>query len=320
MRVRAIDAFRGIAIVLMVFFSLTIRLSGSLPDVLRHNVAWSLHAGDFILPMFIFASGMSLVFFAKKREKKGRTAYVLDVAERLGKLVLVWALISLFSSGEWFGMDELMLIAILFVLGLALAGFGELALGALTMAICLAYVALLHLGMLPDFTAHYLGGYAAAVFYLPVMLAGVIAGKRVERGTGNWKRQTEELLLPALVAAIILLLLVPPWKMDASPSFMALSVSLSLLVFSFLSRVPERGGAVAGSLDSELVYLGTRPLRYWALMFVVLIIPMTFYAAFTGGEFPLGLGWVEAVLCSVLCVPLLWLVSKALDRAGWAAF
>ena len=56
------DAFRGLAIVGMVFFTLTLKLSRNLPDILKHNVSGSLHLGDFVLPMFIFGSGISLAY------------------------------------------------------------------------------------------------------------------------------------------------------------------------------------------------------------------------------------------------------------------
>ena len=54
----------------MVFFTVTLRLSSDLPDPLRHNVWGSLHLGDFVLPMFLFASGLSLAYFLQKREKE----------------------------------------------------------------------------------------------------------------------------------------------------------------------------------------------------------------------------------------------------------
>ena len=65
-RNRAIDAHRGLAILGMVFFSLTIRLSADLPGPLKHNVRNSLHIGDLVLPMFLFASGLSLAYFLEK--------------------------------------------------------------------------------------------------------------------------------------------------------------------------------------------------------------------------------------------------------------
>lgn len=296
MRIPAIDLFRGVSIALMVFFTLTNLIGGgSLPDILRHNVPDSLHAGDVVLPMFLFASGMSLVFFHEGRKKKSGVDYALDVLERCGKLALAWIFISMFSSGEVFGMDELMLNILLFIPAVILVSFDEKIIAAIALAICALYLSLYWTNALPDFAAHYLGGYPAAVFYLPVMLAGVVAGRRVER--------MESLLLPAAVAAAVLLALVQPWKMTASPSFMALSVLLSLIVFYAIRNIRE----------SRIEYLGMKPLRYWILMFVLLVIPLTYYAGFSKEGFA-GIWWPAALALSVLCIPLLYLASKALDR------
>ncbi|MCK4718720.1 MAG: DUF1624 domain-containing protein, partial [Thermoplasmata archaeon] len=69
MRDRSIDVFRGIAIVSMVFFTVTLKLSSDIPDILRHNSSGYFHIGDLVLPMFLFASGLSLAYYIDKRDK-----------------------------------------------------------------------------------------------------------------------------------------------------------------------------------------------------------------------------------------------------------
>jgi hypothetical protein len=295
MRIKAIDCFRGLSIILMVFFSLILRL-GTLPDLLAHNEPGALHLGDFVLPMFLFASGMSLVFFAEKRRKEGRGRYLLDVVERTGKLVLIWLFLSPFSSGEFLGMDELMLSAMLFIPTLLLLRTDWKVIAAVALIPPLLYLALLRADALPDFTAHYLGGYPAAVFYLPVMLAGALAGKRLDRV--GW------LFAASLALSALLLLLAPPYKMSASPSFMALSVAFSSGLFM-----------LAGRLGSGfLEYLGRRPIRYWVLMFLLFIIPADFYVLGSGGSFPLGFSWEAAVIISALFLAVFYGASLAIDR------
>jgi hypothetical protein len=283
----------------MVFFTLTLRLSDELPDILIHNVPGSLHIGDFVLPMFLFASGMSIVFFARKRKKNKRTDYILDVIERFGKLILVSFFLTPFSSGGFLEMDEVMLSAVLFVPAVLLVAFPEIAIAAVGIAIFILYLILQQSFMLPDFTTHYLGGYSAAIFYLPVMLAGVIAGKRI-----NGIRY---LVAASVILAIIVMALTPPFKMSVSPSFMALSVVFSLVVFAIVRDVKIK----------ELDYLGRTPFRYWVLMFLVILIPLAFYSYFIGSEgSSIGLGWIEAVVISLLCSVLLYMVSKGLDAIG----
>ncbi|MBN1170136.1 DUF1624 domain-containing protein [Candidatus Micrarchaeota archaeon] len=296
MRIRGIDLFRGLSIVLMVFFSLTIRLSDKLPDFLLHNAEQSLHAGDFVLPMFLFASGMSLVFYAKKRKKLKRTEYFLDIAERFGKLVLISIFITPFSVGQIGGMDEVMMSVVLFVPTLFLTGYSDRVLAAISIGIMALYLILGGMSMLPDFSLYYLGGYQAAVFYLPVMLAGAITARNINR--------MERLILPSLLVAIPLLAIIPPYKMVASPSFMALSIFFSLAAYYLIRNVRIE----------QLEYIGKRPLYYWVLKWVVLTIPLTFYAIFSGYEkFPLSFGALEAAVMAMAGMIILYFVQVGLD-------
>jgi len=186
---------------------------------------------------------------------------------------------------------------LLFIPSLALVRFDEKIIAAFALAPIIAYLALFYALSLPDFSGHYLGGFGAAPFYLPIMLAGVITGKRID-DTGA--------LLPlsaiAVIIAIILALLVPPYKALASPSFMALSIFASLALFSLLRKV-----------ESEpLEYLGRDPLRFWILMFLALIIPLGFYFFMTKTD-NLGLDWPAALALSAGAVLALYALSKAID-------
>ncbi|MDD5171466.1 MAG: heparan-alpha-glucosaminide N-acetyltransferase domain-containing protein [Candidatus ainarchaeum sp.] len=305
MRVRSIDAFRGLAIVLMVFFTLTFVFSRSLPDLITHNVAGSLHLGDFVLPLFLFASGMSLVFFHEKRKGNKAREYILDVIERFGKLVLISFFISPFSAGGFLQMDEVMLSAVLFLVCILLIGLPDTLLVLIALAVFGLYFALSDLSLLPDFSAYYLGGYPAAIFYLPVMLGGVIAGKRVME-----RKELTTALLGAGMLFVVLLLIVPPYKSDATPSFMALSILLSLVVFVLVETALKQ---LNKKREGVLEYLGRQPIRYWVLMFVMVKIPVEVYAFSAGLELPLELGWTNAVLIAVVCVPVLYAVSKGID-------
>lgn len=295
MRIREIDDFRGLSIVLMVFFTMILRLSDSLPDFLIHNVPNSLHLGDFVLPMFLFASGMSIVFYAKKRASKTRAQYALDVIERVGLLVLVWIFISPLSSGEVLGMDELMLSVILFIPSLALSALPEEQIAAVAIAPMISYVILNYLGMLPNLTIHYLGGYQAAIFYLPVMLAGVIAGKRLD--------DLNKLVLISAIVTLLFLAVVPPYKMSASPSFMAFAITLSLIVFILIKRIR------LGFLE----YLGRTPLRYWAMMWYLVLLPMGMYVLLKKIQLPLSFSAPMACLISIVAMIFLYAASKVMD-------
>ncbi len=292
MRIREIDFFRGISILLMIFFSIIVRLGDSLPDLLQHNVEKSLHFGDLVLPMFLFASGMSMFFFTKKHMKN----FHLDAAERIGKLLLFSFFITPFSVGALFGMDEVMLSLVLFIPTIFLLRFGDRTI----LAVCLVLLASY---FFTDFLSDdYLGGYGAAPFYLPVMLAGAVAG----RNLSNLKY----LLGFWIIVTGALLLIIPPYKMEASPSFMALSIVLSLVLFMAASRARN------GILEE----MGKRPFRYWIIMWYIILIPITFYAIFQTGRFPIGLGAVESVGVAVASIFIIYaverLISKLLEKYG----
>ncbi|MBU0532199.1 DUF1624 domain-containing protein [Candidatus Micrarchaeota archaeon] len=292
MRIRSIDVFRGMSILLMVFFTLILRLSDSLPELIIHNVRESIHIGDFVLPMFLFASGISLVFFIKKR--KDLESRILDIVGRFGKFVMISLFISSFSAGELFGMDELMLSAVLFLPVVLLIRFSDKILAGIGIGIFALYFVLQSAMLLPDFTLHYLGGYSAAIFYLPVMLGGAIVGKNLDK--------LKEIFVISILISIVLLAIIPPYKMSVSPSFMALSISVSLLIFILVQKTG----------NDALEYLGKKPIRYWILMFAVLIVPLDFYAL-SIGEDRVSLWWFDGVLASLMAMVLLFVVSKGID-------
>lgn len=276
----------------MVFFTLILRLSDSLPELIIHNVRESIHIGDFVLPMFLFASGISLVFFIKKR--KDLESRILDIVGRFGKFVMISLFISSFSAGELFGMDELMLSAVLFLPVVLLIRFSDKILAGIGIGIFALYFVLQSAMLLPDFTLHYLGGYSAAIFYLPVMLGGAIVGKNLDK--------LKEIFVISILISIVLLAIIPPYKMSVSPSFMALSISVSLLIFILVQKTG----------NDALEYLGKKPIRYWILMFAVLIVPLDFYAL-SIGEDRVSLWWFDGVLASLMAMVLLFVVSKGID-------
>ena len=303
MRIPSIDMLRGLMIVLMVFFTVSYWTSANLPDVLKHNEANSLHIGDFVLPMFLFASGMSLVFFHEKRKGKN---YWLDVIERFGKLALISIILSFFSAGAFFGMDEVMLSALLFLASALLLELPEAYMVAVSLAIPIAYaIFTAYTGRLPDFGTAYLGGYPAALFYLPVMLAGVMVGKRIETG-----KETDLIVIAAMVGYLAFAFIVPPYKDTASPSFMAMSIVLSYFTYQ----------AVRGFRNEYLEYLGRKPIRYWVLMFVVILIPLAFFSVAKGIGMPfIAVPAWAGILAALVSIVGLYFISKALDCVKWLA-
>ena len=308
-RDHAIDAFRGFAIIGMVFFTATLRLSSELPEPLRHNVWGSLHLGDFVLPMFLFASGLSLAYFLHKKEREEQNVFLQDVLGRFGKLTLVGVLLSFFSAYGFLEMDEVMLSAILFIVCVAFSKFDWKIVLGIIFFINISYIVIFQLGWVNIFIGHYLGGYPAALYYLPVMLIGLMIGKGII-SKGLWCERNILTILLIFVFFIIFWGFIPINKMTASPSFVMLSILFSFLIFAVIEKIVTNITSFG-----ELEYLGRKPLRYWILMYIIFIIPLWFYIKYTGQVLPLYLPWFIGVALSLGLMMLFWVISHIIDKS-----
>ena len=288
-RNRSIDAFRGLAIVSMVFFSLTLKLSQDLPEILRHNARGMIHLGDLVLPLFLFASGMSLAYFLKKNENVKENRFYSKVLGRVAKLAMVGIGLSYFSAFGFLQMDEVMLAAILFIICLILSWLDwKVSLG-LVLAIDLSYLVLMHYGWDGVFQEYYLGGYLAAVYYLPIMLTGFLIGKGM-LAEKLWCRTNIVILAFIILCFCITLVLYPMDKLAVTPSFMMFAILFSILIFTIIDIIIRN---LNGSKPLE--YLGRKPLRYWLMMYLFFMIPLIIYAEINDIFLPLEINWMVGV-------------------------
>jgi len=306
-RYRPIDAFRGLAIIAMVFFTVTLRLSSDLPEPLRHNVWGSLHLGDFVLPMFLFASGLSLAYFLQKREKEEQGIFLRNVIGRFGKLALVGVSLSFFSAYRFLEMDEVMLIAILFIVCVALHRLNWKVILGIIFFINLSYIAVIQLGRESIFVGHYLGGYPAALYYLPVMLIGLVIGKGIISNR-LWCRSNKMTIGMIFAFFLIFWGFIPINKLTASSSFVMLSILFSFLIFAVMERMVRNTSSMG-----ELEYIGRKPLRYWLMMYIVFLIPLRFSIEFSEQVLPLHLPWRIGIAMSLGLMMLLWGMSHIFD-------
>jgi len=306
-RNHAIDTFRGLAIIGMVFFTVTLRLSNNLPELLRHNVRGSLHLGDFVLPMFLFASGLSLAYFLKKREKEEQKPFFRDVVNRFVKLALVGISLSFFSANGFFEMDEVMLSALLFIACIALYILDWKIILGVIFFINLSYILLMQLDLLSIFMGHYLGGYPAALYYLPVMLTGLILGKGIV-SKGLWCKSNKIIISVIFSFLIFFWIFIPINKMSASPTFIMLSILFSFLIIAVVILI--MGNKI---FSNELEFIGRKPLRYWIMMFIIFIIPVRIYDEFSGQVLSFQLPWFISVITSLGLMIIFWGTSHIID-------
>ena len=306
-RNHAIDAFRGLAILGMVFFTVTLRLSRDLPEPLRHNVWGSLHLGDFVLPMFLFASGLSLAYFLKKREEEKNKILIVNVIKRFSKLAFVGVSLSFFSAYGFLEMDEVMLCALLFITCVVLSRVDWKVFLGIIFFINLSYIVLIQLDQVDIFIGHYLGGYPAALYYLPVMLTGLTIGKGII-SEKFWCEKNKIFVVMIFIFFILFWVFIPINKMTASPPFIMLSILFSFLVFAVIEAAVYNIGAM-----SKLEDIGKKPLRYWVMMYIVFIIPLWFYVEFTRQSLPLQMYWPISIVVSLGLMFFLWGVFYIID-------
>jgi len=302
-----IDAFRGIAIIGMVFFTVTTRLSSNLPDLLRHNVWGSVHLGDFILPMFLFASGLSLAYYLNKKNNEKQKELVKNVFVRFFKLAIVGVSLSIFSAYGFLEMDEVMLSAILYLMCVAISKFDWKIIMILIFLINLSYIVLIQYNFDTFFVGHYLGGYPAALYYLPIMLVGLIIGKGII-SDGMWCKTNKIVITIIFFFFLFFIIFIPLNKMIATPSFMMLSLLFSLLIFSMIQM------SISNIfLIKKFEYFGRKPFRYWIMMYIIFLIPVWFYVEFFKIISQVQLQWYFSVVVSIALMAIFWRISLLID-------
>jgi len=304
----SIDAFRGIAILGMVFFTLTLRLSSNLPDILRHNSSGSVHLGDLVLPMFLFASGLSLAFFLNKKNMEEQKIFYRKVLGRFGKLALIGISLSIFSANGFLEMDEVMLSAILFIACVVLSRFDwKINLGFIFF-VSLSYIVLIQLDKVGIFSGHYLGGYPAALYYLPVMLTGLLMGKGII-SEGLWCRSNKIISWAIFIFFLFFMIFIPLDKIIVTPSFIMLSTLFCIISFSLIVIIIAHISSL-----KILQYIGRNPIIYWILMYVILLIPLRFYVEIYDMSIPLNVEWHIGILLSLGSMLLLFILYRFIDR------
>jgi predicted acyltransferase len=306
-RDHSIDSFRGIAIIGMVFFTVTLRLSSNLPDILRHNVWGTVHLGDFILPMFLFASGLSLAYFLKKRENEKKNLFLQSIFLRFGKLAMVGISLSIFSACGFLEMDEVMLSAILFITCIALSKLNWKILIIIIFVINSSYVALIFFDMTSIFVGHYLGGYPAALYYLPAMLTGLVIGKGII-SKGLWCGSNQTVMWATFIFFLIFLIFIPLNKMTATPSFVMFATLFSFIIFVVMTEINSKITSL-----KKLESIGRRPLRYWLMMYIVFLIPLWFYVEYSKQTLPLNISWYSGILISFGVLISLYFISHIIE-------
>lgn len=291
-----LDSYRGTTIVLMVFYTLCGLFSSDLPFFAKHNFPRSFHFGDLILPMFLYSSGRSLALDAQGTLFSS-PLILRRIGRRIFKLLLASFLLSFFFTMRLFAMDEIMLNLILFLPCCLFVRLPSVWLPILIFSQLGIHTVAQVLNLLPDFSERYLGGYRAAIWYLPIMVAGILHQKE--------KELTGKLIILSAATCVMLLWVSPPYKLEVRSSFIALSILWCILSFQMLDWSGFR----------PLRQTGRKPFRFWILQFLVFVIPVRMYCLSNGSFGPLpGIAGGDAVFLALLGTFFLLSLSWGLDR------
>lgn len=264
-----IDTVRGLAIAGMILYTVAPQISHDLPSVLAHNDFNRLLIGDFVFPLFLFTSGMSLAFLSQRIRERGWDG----ILKKLMLQALTLAIFSPITTGQFLGMDEVGMNLVLFFPCLATTLLSTPLLISLQTFITALYFVFQHEGWLPDFRQTYLGGYYGAFWYLPIMIGGVLAIRL--------QYSLPKLAIMAFLVSALLTSIIQPLKMISSPSFMMLSIGVCSLVV----------WRMRGVRNAMLEYLGARPLRVWILQFLLVLGPLRLGVSRLFGVPEIQLNW-----------------------------
>jgi len=307
-RYKTIDVFRGLAILGMVFFTIPLRLSRNLPDILQHNVWGTIHLGDFVLPMFLFASGLSLAFFIEKYNKEKKKRFRKKAISRFATLALIGISLSVFSAYGFLEMDEVMLSALLFIACVLLSRFNWKINILIIFLINLSYFVIIFYDFENIFIGHYLGGYPAALFYLPIMLSGLVIGRGIIKNH-LWCKNNKIIITMIFLFFILFYTFIPLNKMTATPSFIMLSILFSFFVFIIVELFTSKI-----LISKKLMFIGKKPIIYWLLMYIIFIIPLWFYVEFSNQSIPLNLHWSISLLFSLSLIIIFYYSLKFIEH------
>jgi hypothetical protein len=299
LRDHSLDLLRGVAVAGMFFFSFVATLSDSLPLLLLHNIPGRFLPGDLVLSLFLFSSGVSLSLVRRRYASSFDRAMWLKLIGRLSRMVAVSLFITPFSVGVPFGMDEMMLNLVLTLPALFIIAFGDLISWSVIVFIWGLVAILAKSGQLIDSSTSYLGGYPLSFVWLPIILAGSLTGSQMNmssiRRSSIW----------LVVFLFFCFFSGAPDKLNLTPSFGALSALVGELCLFVFRRFKLR--------SSWLEYFGSKPLRMWVLMFL-LLGPLRLYAETKLNALQLGFGTAEAVLMGLLWMLASYGISKGIDR------
>jgi len=312
-RFASLDAYRGLAVALMLFFSFMPLLSYGVPRFLLHNQGNGLLFGDLVAPMFQFMVGVSLAVSVAKRRKERLSEDKLAIrATRRFALILLLGIaldaVTYMDTVTW-GVLETIGVSGIIALLLKDGSDGEIAL--FSVALLTVYGAA---STQPMFIAllwalpH--GGPLGAFSYTVMTLAGLVVGRHLVEGRENFQNNLMLASIALMLVGAGLSLVVPFNKLLVSVSFSVFATGAAAFFFSILYWLfEERKAAFAPLAD-----IGRRALTVWVMQYFLVFWPLYFIAGKTN-FLPFEFGAAGALVI----IAAFYFISGFLERHGLRA-
>ncbi len=238
-----------------------------------HNIFGYIYPGDFVLGLFVFASGASVTYFRSKRQKEKKLTTYLDIFERVLKLFLVSFLATPLIAGTY-ALDEILVNAIVFSIIFLFVDF----LSSFSLYFLISFLVLLYFLFIPQIyllfgPQFYLGGYFSVVFYLICGSFGALFS-----GSLNSNFSSKISYFFFLISLSLISLFFLPMKLISSPTYMILSALFATILYLILDRIFFF--LQNNFLIKNLIYLGSKSLRIWLMMIFLFLLPASIYTSF----------------------------------------
>jgi predicted acyltransferase len=302
----SLDYFRGIVVLLFVFFNLlgTFTKLENIPFVLRHNQTNVLLPVDLIASAFAFIIGASLLFSFRKRFERFNFDVLLAYSKRFILLILLGFLLDgIFYNGpftfvlRWGVLQSLGVAGLLAMLFLVFDDNRTRVLSAviLTLAYQLAHGDNLAFGN-ENLLIH--GGFAGGLGYGIVAVFGLIAADVID------SKRSKVLLLGAALFCVSFVanISIPFDKWTVSSSYVLISSGIAMLIWCAIEEIEK-------SIKSRpLEILGKNSLTIWVLQYVLVWYPLAFMPLW--GKFSL----LESTALSLLIILAFYMIVGKLQE------
>jgi len=263
-----LDAFRGLAVLFMIFVSALYLLTKNIPFLLLHNQGDVFLFFDLVAPIFQFTLGMSL-FFSLLHHKLQGTKKSLITIQILWKyliLIILGFVLDAITFVDFHSWGVLETLGIGGIITFMVANRTKNEKILLSILILTTYSLLYYNPAFMAIISMPHGGPIGALSYSVISIIGFMVAEALytRRSDNSFFMSTLKIALTLLILGALLSLAVPINKTHASPSFI-LAATGAVLIFYLVFFVIYK---YTGNTFDRLRMLGKTALAMWIIQYV----------------------------------------------------